>query len=67
MRPAVRRSVACTLLVFGLLCAQPASVQAGVYSDDLAKCLVNKTTQKDQTDLLRWMFSAVAWKYASEQ
>ena len=60
MRAAVRRSVACTMLVGGLLCVQPTTVQAGVYSDDLAKCLVNKTTQKDQTDLLRWMFAAVA-------
>ncbi len=31
---------------------------AGVYTDDLAKCLVESTTAQDRTTLVRWMFSA---------
>lgn len=42
-----------------LLCtaafALPAS--AGIYSDDMARCLVSSTTAKDKTDLVRWIFS----------
>jgi hypothetical protein len=31
---------------------------AGVYSDELAKCLVDSTTARDRTTLVRWMFGA---------
>ncbi|MDC7676805.1 hypothetical protein [Asticcacaulis machinosus] len=37
-----------------------ASAQAGVYGDDLGKCLVKSASAKDKTDLVRWMFSAIA-------
>jgi hypothetical protein len=33
---------------------------AGPYADDLSKCLVSSTTDKDQTDLVRWLFAAAA-------
>jgi hypothetical protein len=33
---------------------------AGIYGDDLGKCLVASTSAKDQTDLVRWLFSAAA-------
>ncbi len=36
------------------------SAEAGVYSDDLAKCLVASTTTRDQTDLVRWIFATAA-------
>lgn len=48
-----------TAHAFALLCtaafALPAS--AGIYSDDMARCLVSSTTAKDKTDLVRWIFS----------
>lgn len=48
-------------IVFGLLSAlgiQTAS--AGVYTDELAKCLVDSTTSDDRTALVRWMFTAMS-------
>jgi hypothetical protein len=35
-------------------------VEAGVYADDMARCLVERTTQDDRLALVRWMFSAAA-------
>jgi hypothetical protein len=34
---------------------------AGVYTDDMSKCLVNSSTQADQTLLVQWIFSAMAF------
>lgn len=33
---------------------------AGVYSDDMARCLVSSTSSKDKTDLVRWIFANAA-------
>lgn len=46
-------------LAASALCLSPAA-QAGVYSDDLSRCLVNATSAKDKTDLIRWMFANAA-------
>ncbi len=40
-----------------LLCG---AAHAGVYSDDMAKCLVASTSVKDKTDLVRWIFANAA-------
>lgn len=45
-------------LIF-LSCAS-ASAQAGVFTDDLARCLVGKTSESDRTILMRWMFAAMS-------
>lgn len=37
-----------------------ATAQAGVYSDDLSKCLVKSTSLDDKTNLVRWVFSNAA-------
>jgi hypothetical protein len=34
--------------------------QAGVYSDDLAKCLVKSTSLDDKANLVRWIFAIAA-------
>ncbi|MCL2829909.1 MAG: hypothetical protein FWD77_04115 [Betaproteobacteria bacterium] len=34
--------------------------QAGVYADDLGKCLVSSTSSKDKTALIRWIFAITA-------
>jgi hypothetical protein len=39
-----------------LLAAAP--VHAGVYTDELSKCLVNSTTTTDRNALVRWIFAA---------
>jgi hypothetical protein len=36
------------------------TAQAGLYSDDLAKCLIASTTAADKTALVRWMFVTAA-------
>ena len=33
---------------------------AGVYTDDLSKCLVASTTVTDRNNMVRWMFAAAA-------
>ena len=34
--------------------------QAGLYSDALSRCLVSSTTDKDKTELVRWVFGVAA-------
>lgn len=42
------------------------NANAGVYGDAMAKCLVEKTTADDRTDLVRWMFVAISLHPAVE-
>lgn len=47
----------------GLVCFLGMTSQravAGPFADDMAKCLVTSTNAADRTDLVRWMFSAMA-------
>ena len=46
--------------VAGLAIAVVPPAQAGIYADDLAKCLVASTTTRDQTALVRWIFATAA-------
>ncbi|GLQ87319.1 hypothetical protein [Dyella flagellata] len=46
------------LLAAGLLLS--GTVHAGQYSDDLAKCLVGKSTMDDHIVLVQWMFAAMS-------
>jgi len=41
------------------LLSSPSAV-AGVYADELAKCLVRSTTDADKTYLVRWLFASVS-------
>lgn len=42
------------------LLAGAAALPAGVYTDDLSKCLVESTTEQDRVGLVRWMFVAAS-------
>ncbi len=55
-------SVPWPLFVIGLLLLGPVSpgAQAGVYTDDLSKCLVKATSTNDRVVLVRWMFAMLA-------
>jgi hypothetical protein len=53
-----RRPLA-ALAMFVTLSWGPA-VHAGPYSDDLAKCMVAKTTEADRVAFVQWMFTAAA-------
>lgn len=41
------------------LCSVPQAAHAGVFTDDLSRCLVEKTTDADRATLIRWMFAAL--------
>ncbi|HUJ02850.1 MAG TPA: hypothetical protein VLW75_04365 [Rhizomicrobium sp.] len=47
-------------LVFTLLCLAAPSAHAGVYTDDLSKCLVKSSSPEDQKTLIIWVFSDMA-------
>ena len=47
--------------MFLLAMAISTSAQAGPYSDDLARCLVQSTTSKDRVDLVEWLFAAASF------
>ena len=50
----------CALGVLALGAGAAGPAQAGVYSDDLAKCLVRSATPSDQTSFVIWAFSAMS-------
>lgn len=55
----MRRPAAIVALALSL-CAPAPFAHAGVYSDDLSRCLVKSTTSQDQIAFMVWMFSAIS-------
>jgi hypothetical protein len=53
-----KKHAAFGLMTGALLFAQPAS--ATVFSDDLTKCVVNAANVQDRTQIMQWLFSAIA-------
>ena len=51
------KAIGISLLALGL-CAGPA--RAGVYGDDLGKCLVESSSAQDKQQLVQWIFFAIA-------
>jgi hypothetical protein len=51
------KTVFASLLALGL-CTGPA--HAGVYGDDLGKCLVESSSEQDKQQLVQWIFFAIA-------
>jgi hypothetical protein len=49
-----------TPVLFILLAATPKPASAGVYTDDLSRCLVSKTTPAQKSILVNWIFSAMS-------
>lgn len=47
------------LAALTMFAAMPAA-QAGVYTDDLSRCLVEKSTANDKSLLVQWIFVAMA-------
>ena len=50
----------CTAVFLVATALYSPSASAGVYTDELSKCLVRSSTTDDQIALVRWMFSAMA-------
>ena len=46
--------------LFVLAAVAPRPASAGVYTDDLSKCLVSRTTPDQKAILVNWMFSAMS-------
>lgn len=42
------------------LATQPSTATAGIYADDLTRCLVSSTTPSDRISFVRWMFAAMS-------
>jgi len=57
MKTTMNKLVGAAVLVLGIAAH---TAVAGPYSDDLAKCLVGKTTNDDKATLMTWIFSAIA-------
>ena len=51
------RAMSCAAVLGLWLIGAPA--QAGVYSDDLGRCLVKATTPQDKSSLMQWIFSTM--------
>jgi hypothetical protein len=49
-----------SVLALALALQVPATGHAGVYSDDLGKCLVNASTAEDKQQLVQWVFFAIS-------
>ncbi|MBU1213467.1 MAG: hypothetical protein KJ587_19695 [Alphaproteobacteria bacterium] len=52
--PCIKLVAACFLV------AASSTAHAGIYSDDMSRCLVSNTSAKDKTDLVRWIFAISA-------
>ena len=49
-----------TIISAGLITLPSAAVHAGPYADELSKCLVESTSQRDRTELVRWFFASAS-------
>ena len=55
----MRRLMLCLAATAAVSCA-PGFAQAGVFTDDMSKCLVRSASEEDQKDLVIWIFSAIS-------
>ncbi len=53
-----RLSIYCVFA--GVIFLFSSSVNAGVYSDDLSRCLVESSTSSDKLILVKWMFTSIS-------
>lgn len=56
----MKRSVIAGLLALVVCVSFPVTSFAGVYTDDLTKCLVQSTTDQDRVEMMKWIFFALA-------
>ncbi|MBW3138905.1 hypothetical protein KUV56_05075 [Ferrimonas balearica] len=48
------------LKILAVAAAMSSPVQASVYTDDLSRCLVERSTTEDKFALVKWMFAAAS-------
>lgn len=51
------RKLVLAVAALGLAVSLGTPVSAGIYTDDLSRCLVRSTSQADQAVLMRWIFA----------
>ena len=54
------RSVIAAVVFLITVATASSGAQAGVFTDDLSKCLVNSTSDSDKTVLVIWIYSAMS-------
>ncbi len=59
MRSAMK-GMAAILSAMAVFTALPGQAKAGLYQDDLSRCLISAATPQDRDMLLRWVFAAMA-------
>jgi hypothetical protein len=47
-------------LLLAMAALHPGQARAGVYGDDLARCLVEKTSDSDKVLLAKWIFTIIS-------
>ncbi len=48
-------------IILGSILLINTNAQAGLYTDDLSRCLVESTSTADKVSLVKWMFTAAAF------
>jgi hypothetical protein len=48
------------ITAMAMLVVQPSAAHAGIYADDLTKCLVKNASEKDKVTFVRWFFAALS-------
>jgi hypothetical protein len=46
-------------ITLAMLAGHPSAAHAGLYTDELSKCLVAKASDSDKTTLVRWIFASI--------
>ena len=55
----MRRTVMAAAVLLGVLC-YGTTASAGIYTDDLSRCLVKSTNDDDKTTLMKWIFGLIS-------
>lgn len=54
----MRKTIASAIALTGLFAALPAS--AGIYADDVTRCVIKATSDDDRLALVRWVYAAMS-------
>ncbi len=54
------RKFALYCVVTGFILLSSSGVNAGVYTDDLSRCLVESSSSSDKLTLVKWMFTSIS-------
>lgn len=55
-----KSGIMCFALIFVIALFQPKSTYAGIYTDELTKCIIESTSTEELTGFVRWMFALMS-------